>query len=357
MAESKCRSLSLRRVSLAVLLLGAGAAGVGVAATQVRQARADSSAPEAAPAPTRAPALGQVTAPGVVEPASRTVELRSQVQGRLASVAVESGDAVTKGQVLAELDNEVERAQVSLREAEVARARAALERAEAGARPETRRRGQAELARAEAEVSRARLELARVEALVGQRVSSEHARDQAKAALAVAEASRDSAKAALDELEAGERREVVAEAKAAVASAEASLQLARAQLERTVIRSPLDGRCVYRYREPGEVVGIPMEGPPLLSVAGGPLRVRVDVDARDIARVAPGQPIQAVAAAWPGREVKGRVLFLEPTLGRKNFRTDRPRERIDTKVLEVVCELEPGTDLPLGLELTVSFGR
>ncbi|MBI4642631.1 MAG: acetate--CoA ligase family protein [Deltaproteobacteria bacterium] len=47
-------------------------------------------------------------------------------------------------------------------------------------------RAQAELARAEAEVGRARCELTRVEALVKQKVSSEHALDQTRAALAVA---------------------------------------------------------------------------------------------------------------------------------------------------------------------------
>ncbi len=298
--------------------------------------------------------LGHVSAPGVVEPSSRVVELRSQVQGRLATVVVESGDAVTKGQLLAELENGVEQAQVALREAELAAARAALARAEAGARCEERRRAAADLARTEAEAGRARSELARVEALAKQKISTEHALDIARAALQAAEAARAGAAALVDELQAGERPEVLAQARAEVGRAEAALSLARAQLERTRITSPLDGRCVYRYREPGEVVGIPMEGPPLLAVAGGALRVRADVDARDIGRVGVGQRVTCTAPAFAGRELTGKVVLLESTLGRKNFRTDRPRERIDTKVLEVVCELDAG-ELPLGLEVTVTF--
>lgn len=44
-------------------------------------------------------------------------------------------------------------------------------------------------------------------------------------------------------------------------------------------------------------------------------------------------------------------------MGRKNIRTDRPREKVDTKILEVVVELEPSPDLtlPLGLEVTATF--
>lgn len=342
------------RASL-VAVFGLTLAGVGYTAIgPARPASADEAPTAQAEGQAPRALLGHVSAPGVVEPSSRVVELRSQLQGRLATVAVESGDPVAKGQLLAELENGVEQAQVALREAELQAARAALARAEAGARCEERRRAAADLARAEAEATRARSELARVEALARQKISTEHALDIARAALQAAEAARDGAAALVDELKAGERPEVLAQARAEVGRAEAALALARAQLERTRITSPLDGRCVYRYREPGEVVGIPMEGPPLLAVAGGTLRVRADVDARDIGRVGLGQRVTCTAPAFAGRELTGKVVLLESTLGRKNFRTDRPRERIDTKVLEVVCELDAG-ELPLGLEVTVTF--
>lgn len=322
--------------------------GAGPAA----QGGAPSAAP-LAPTPVRA---ATVSAPGVIEPASRLVELRTQLQGRLARVTKESGDAVATNEVVAELENDVERAQVALRVAELARARASLERADAGARPEVRARARADLARTEATLERARLELERARALVERAVQPAHTLETARAELAAAAATRDGARAWLDELEAGERAEVLAEARAEVARAEAALQLAEAQLERTRVRSPLDGRVVYRYREPGEVVGIPNEGPPLLTVAGGRLRLRCDVDARDIAQVVPGQSVEATAPAFPGVTFRGRVLRQELTLGRKNFRTDRPRERIDTKVLEVLVELDED-ELPLGLEMTASFVR
>ena len=38
-------------------------------------------------------------------------------------------------------------------------------------------------------------------------------------------------------------------------------------------------------------------------------------------------------------------------LGRKNIRTDEPAERMDTKVLETLMELDPGQSLPLGLRV------
>jgi len=38
-------------------------------------------------------------------------------------------------------------------------------------------------------------------------------------------------------------------------------------------------------------------------------------------------------------------------LGRKNVRTDEPSERVDTKILETLVELDPGQQLPLGLRV------
>ncbi|MBX3471378.1 MAG: HlyD family efflux transporter periplasmic adaptor subunit [Planctomycetes bacterium] len=318
-------------------------------AAEARPPAGPSSTP-GGPAPAR---VEVVAAPGVVEPATRLVELRVQQQGRLARVTREAGDPVAAGEVLAELESDVERARWPCARPSW-RARAALARVEAGAREEVRApRGPtwpAPRPRPERAASSRRARRRSSSAPCSRPIrSTRRARRAGRGG-----ASRDAAAAWVDELARGERPEVIDEARAEVARAEAALLLAEAQLERTRVRSPLDGRVVYRHREPGEVVGIPNEGPPLLTVAGGPLRLRCDVDARDLALVSPGQAVEAVAPAFPGVVFRGRVLRQELTLGRKNFRTDRPRERIDTKVLEVLVELD-AADLPLGLEMTATF--
>jgi len=38
-------------------------------------------------------------------------------------------------------------------------------------------------------------------------------------------------------------------------------------------------------------------------------------------------------------------------LGHKNIRTDEPTERVDTKILETLIQLDPGTQLPDGLRV------
>ena len=38
-------------------------------------------------------------------------------------------------------------------------------------------------------------------------------------------------------------------------------------------------------------------------------------------------------------------------LGRKNVRTDEPAERVDSKILETLIQLDSGADLPIGLRV------
>ena len=81
------------------------------------------------------------------------------------------------------------------------------------------------------------------------------------------------------------------------------------------------------------------------------LRVRVDVDETDIARLAVGQTVEITADAYGDRRFTGTVSRVATALGRKNVTTDDPTERTDTKVLETMVDLAPGTPLPLGLRV------
>ena len=68
-----------------------------------------------------------------------------------------------------------------------------------------------------------------------------------------------------------------------------------------------------------------------------------------------GQRIFATAPAFETERFYGKVVHIEQTLGRKNFRTFQPTEKTDTKILEVVIALEDGRELPLDLQMTVWF--
>jgi multidrug resistance efflux pump len=135
--------------------------------------------------------------------------------------------------------------------------------------------------------------------------------------------------------------------------ARAQLEETRARFEKTFIRAPIDGVVLRRHHRAGESVTNSANSPdPIFTIGDRQvLRVRVDVDETDIARVRVGGRAYITADAFGSRQFWGRVVRIGGELGRKNVRTDEPTERVDTKILEVLVELEDGRDLPVGLRV------
>jgi HlyD family secretion protein len=86
------------------------------------------------------------------------------------------------------------------------------------------------------------------------------------------------------------------------------------------------------------------------------LRVRMDVDERDIGKVSIGAAAFATLNAFPGRKFAGKVSEIGRRMGRKNIRTDDPVERIDTKILELIIGLEKSDGLVPGLRVSSCIG-
>jgi HlyD family secretion protein len=78
----------------------------------------------------------------------------------------------------------------------------------------------------------------------------------------------------------------------------------------------------------------------------------MDVDERDIARVKPGATAYVTADAFGSRHFTGKVVEIGRRFGRKNIRTDDPVEKNDTKILEVVIELDSNELLLTGQRVT-----
>jgi HlyD family secretion protein len=323
--------------------------GVGVVAALnlgvlARRAPAESTAETAAPSPA-------VAAPGIVEPKSESIRVASQVGGKLLQVLVDEGDAVTQGQVLAELINDDYKARLASAEAELAAREADARRVENGARAEERRGAEADLRQAEADVAHAKADHARTQQLFDEKVISRAEMDRAEQALRVSQARADSLRERRTLVDSESREEDRARAKADVALARARVQEARAMLDKTVVRSPISGIVLRRHAKAGESVSTQFDSPIVTLADRSSVRVRMDVDESDIARVRVGQAAYVTADAFGTRRFPGTVVRVGQILGKKNVRTDEPTERVDQKVLETLIELEDGKDLPLSLRV------
>jgi len=290
-------------------------------------------------------------APGLVEAISEDIRVSSQVGGRLEKVLVEEGDAVTRGQVVAVVENADYRARVASAEATLRLRDADARRIHNGARDQERRDAEAAVLEASAVVDNMDADVLRKRELFKEAVISRSELDSAEQQIGVARARLSSARERLSLVEAGARKEDRAHADADLALARAALDEARAMLDKTYVRSPIDGIVFRKFRRAGESVSTQFDVPIVTLADRSRTRVRVDIDETDVARLRVGQPAYVTADAFGDRRFSGRVVRVGQMLGKKNVRTDEPTERIDQKILETLVELSDGHELPLGLRV------
>jgi HlyD family secretion protein len=98
-------------------------------------------------------------------------------------------------------------------------------------------------------------------------------------------------------------------ARAVVSQANASLAAARTDLERSIIRSPIDGLVVDRQVNPGQSVAASFQAPTLFVIAQdlSRLQANITVDEADIGEVRQGMPVRFTVDAFPDAEFEGRV--------------------------------------------------
>ena len=299
----------------------------------------------------RAPLL--IAGPGRVEPASEDIKIGSELSGRLKIVNVEEGDAIHRGQVLAELENADYRAEVESARANVVAKDAALRKVVNGARHQERAEAWSSVNEAKAVMENAQSELARRQELFSAGVVSREELERYAREADVAKAKYDTAvqQHALVDDHAREEDQSLAEADLKLAKAQ--LEESEARYEKTFIRSPIDGTVLRKHHRNGESVSNSSTTPdPVLTIGDRKaLRVRVDVDETDVSKVSVGQRAYVTADAYGQQKFWGHVVRVGQQLGPKNVRTDEPTEKVDTKILETLVELDAGSHLPDGLRV------
>jgi HlyD family secretion protein len=214
-----------------------------------------------------------ISASGTLQP-TRSVDVGSELSGTLEAVLAEENDQVTKGQVIARLDT------AKLRDA-VAKSRAALDAARAVVAQNT-----ATLDEARASLERLR----RVAELSGGKVPSQSELSAGEAAYQRAVAD-------------------LASARASVSQAEANLQTDETNIQKAVIRSPINGVVLARKIEPGQTVAAQMTTPVLYTIAEDltQMELQVKVDEADVSSVKLGQSASFTVSAWPGRDFPATI--------------------------------------------------
>ena len=296
------------------------------------------------------------TAPGRIEPRTQAVRLGAGTAGRIAEVRVNANDKAFAGELLVRLDDEEALARVAAAEARVAGA----ERA----RDEQRRKGPADLRRAEDEMADAvnalglawsRLDAVSVPHEGAAPAVEDAVLGRARSALARAQ---DDLRQKQDALrKAKEDAGLPSKEEADVSAARADLMLAQAELQKTRIRSPIDGTALQVRARAGEmVVPSPEQWLVLLGDVSG-LAVRAELDEHDFGKVRVGQRAVVRAYAFPDREFEGRVRSIAHYVGSGRLGAQGPQRNkmSDVDVAEVVVDIADPGPLAVGMQADVYF--
>ena len=329
--------------------------GLGIflmtASLVVASRRAHESTAASAPSSHSSPRM--IAGPGRVEPSSEDIKIGSELSGRLKVVNVEEGDAIRRGQVLAELENADYRAQVESARANVIAKQAVLRKVINGARRQERDEAESSVNEANAVTENAKSELHRRQELFSAGVVSREELERYAREADVAQAKYQAAVQQHALVDDRAREEDQSFAEADLQLAQAQLDEAQARYDKTFIRSPIDGTVLRKHHRSGESVSNSSTVPdPVLTIGDRKaLRVRVDVDETDVSKVNAGQKAYVTADAFGKQKFWGHVVRVGQQLGPKNVRTDEPTEKVDTKILEILVELDPGSQLPDGLRV------
>lgn len=242
--------------------------------------------------------VASVAATGILNPVV-SVSVGSQVSGQIKELFADFNSEVKRGQLIARIDPEQIEYRMRQAQADLDAARASVGTQQANVAVQ-----RAEVARAEANLAEAKRDLDRKKSLVEKNFIAASEADKADALYQAQLAGLDSAKAQLGVAQAN-----FLNSNAVVKQREAQLAQAKIDLERTAIRSPVDGIVVKRSIEPGQTVAASLQAPELFVIAQNLADMQVDaaIDESDVGRVRVGQGTTFTVDSFPGRTFAGSV--------------------------------------------------
>lgn len=290
---------------------------------------------------------------GFVEPASELRRLMFRAGGVIGCCSVKAGDVVHKGEILCELDNATQRADLQLARTQLAQAQADAADVNAGVNPHRLKVLERTIDRLREKVRHAKAQLERYQQLVDKGGVSKQDYDLACTSFNQAEIELREQEAELYHL----RNYVTPEKRALMASkveqATANLRLAEERLRETRITAPFDGTVLKLLKREGEAVSTLIPETVLLFGDLSRLRVRAEVDERFVKSLRTGQSAEVYGRNLQGESYPGRVVEVEKVMGEKTVFTRAASERKDIHVLQVVVEMEPRFCAPVSLQVDV----
>jgi multidrug resistance efflux pump len=242
------------------------------------------------------------------------MSIGSAASGTVKDILVREWSRVRIGDLLLTVDCRPLEAELQVRIAQFGAAEAALERVRNGPRPDEIAVGEAAVGFSHARADEAQKAFERALAMQEGFTITTARKLEAQRDARVTAAHLAEARAKLALLRAGSRREDVMEAEAKRNAAAAEVATVRARLEQCSIRAPVNGTVLSVLANPGQFLSLAVPAPLLQILPEGTLRVRAEIDQRDLARVCENQPAIVTTEAVPNASIRAEVESISPVL-------------------------------------------
>jgi multidrug resistance efflux pump len=339
-----------------VLLLGITVAVVGVGSWQLLPAdkRAPAGVPDV-PATLPAAAPAAIQGLGYVEPVSEVRQLMMRTGGVIKKCYANVGDTVRKGDVILELEDATQRADVDLARKNLDMLQADAANVNAGINPYQIKTTEQTVERLREKFRHYRAEAARYRAMLATKAASSQDHEAMETLRRQSEVELKEQEAELERLRHYVTPENRAWQEARIKHAQANLGLAEERLRETKLLAPFDGTVLKLLKREGE--GVRSFEPEAVVLFGDVtrLRVRAEIDERFVHRLAVGQGALIYSRTLAGKTYRGRVVLLEQVMGNKTVFTRASSERKDLDVLQVLIDMGPDFHVPAGLQVDVKI--
>ena len=267
-----------------------------------------------------------VESTGTIE--ATQVDIRSEVAGRILNLALDEGDRVKPGDVLAAIDHEKMDLELENAEGRLREAQAHFGMLQSGFRKEDVQKAQEALQEAEIIFENAKRDYERIRKLYADKVAAENTRDTIETNYKSAQKRYERAKQDNQMLQSGYRVEDIAAGQAVKESAEAAVNLIKRRIKDATITSAGKGIISERYVEPGELVSV---GSVLFSIIDlQDMWIMAYVSEKNLGKVKIGQAAAVSVDSFPDRTFPGKVIYISPEaeFTPKNIQTKEERVKL-----------------------------
>ncbi|MBA3956812.1 MAG: hypothetical protein H0X51_00240 [Parachlamydiaceae bacterium] len=277
---------------------------------------------------------------GIVEPKSGNIYIGIPFERIVKQIFVSVNDKVKKDELMIEFDNQDLKANLEVKESEYEKALANLHKLEAYPRKEDLMIAEEVLKQKQVALDAAKTQYEAVLNLSNPRAISKEEQNKRLHNFQTAEAELRQSQAEFEKIKSGAWEPDLNIAKYQVAQSQAEIEAIKTEIERTFIKSPIDGTVLQIQIHKGETPASDVSKTAIILGNVDEYYLRVSIDQFNVSNFSPDAPAVAFRQGNRSTEFLLEFLNIEPLMISKKYLTNSADEKVDTQVFEILYRIQ-----------------